>query len=381
MKTDKDREKVLAFNTSFFAVSETFIYNQAKALSEDFKVHLLSSKFLNPHQFDISDFKKHEIRRVNGLVNRVSQKVLNVSLFNIKSYIMLNRLFKKNNFKVIHAHYGTKALEILPLAKLYKIPLIVSFHGADASRALGYQKYKNKLSGLFDYASGIIISSMHMKETLGLSDWINKVHFIPYGVDQHYFTPDSEIQVNGKIKILHTGRIVSKKGVPDLVRVFRLLSEEYDHLELHLVGDGEEIAECKELVQKYGLDEKVIFYGSVVHKKVKKLLDEADVFVLNSRVDEDGDMEGTPNAILEAMCMGKPVVSTKHAGIPFVIEHQKNGLLVEERHNKELKESIESLIQNPKLRKKLGKNARKTILGSYTIEVMEDKIQEVFRNL
>jgi len=385
MKRHYSTKKVLIYNTSFFAVSETFIYHQVKALSEEYEIHLIASKFLNPQNYDDPTSEKINIHRSRGFINRVTEKFLNTRLFDIKSYQAFKKIFRENRYKAIHAHYGTKAVEILPIAKWYKVPLVVSFHGADASRTLQIEQYRKKLPALFDYASDIIISSEHMAENLDLEDWSDKVHVIPYGVNLSEFNvydePNIPTTTDQKIKILHVGRIVGKKGVPDLIKVFEQLSRDYKHLELHLAGDGEEMEECRKLVEHFGLNGKVQFYGSVTHSKVRELLEEADIFVLNSRIDAQGDMEGTPNTILEAMCMGKPVVSTRHAGIPFVIEHGENGLLADERDNRELKNAIERMISDPELRKQLGTEARKTILESYSLDGMKEKIQKVFKDL
>lgn len=385
MEKDHSKKKVLVYNTSFFAVSETFIYHQVKALAEEYDIHLIASKFLNPQNYDDPESEKINIHRSRGFLNKVAEKFLNARLFDIKSYLALKKIFRENRYKAIHAHYGTKAVEILPVAKWYKVPLVVSFHGADASRTLKNEQYRKKLPALFDYASAIIISSMHMADNLYLEEWKDKVHVIPYGVDLSDFNVNSKPNIptssGQKIKILHVGRIVGKKGVPDLIKVFEQLSGDYEQLELHLAGDGEEVEECRKLVGHYGLNGKVKFYGSVTHAKVRELLEEADIFVLNSRIDAQGDMEGTPNTILEAMCMGKPVVSTRHAGIPYVIEHGKNGLLADERDNLQLKDAIETLINDAELRKKLGVEAGKTILQSYSLDGMKEKIKKVFKDL
>jgi len=385
MKKNHRKKKVLIYNTSFFSVSETFIYHQVEALSEEYEIHLIASKFLNPQNYDDTASEKINIHRSRGIVNRIAEKFFNARLYKLKSYLAIIKLFRENNYKAIHSHYGTKAVEILPIAKWYNVPLAVSFHGADASRTLKIEQYRKKLPALFDYASAIIISSMHMAENLGLEDWNDKVHVIPYGVNISDFKNYNESNIPTttaqKIKILHVGRIVGKKGVPDLVKVFQQLSGEYEQLELHLAGDGEEMEECRKLVEHYGLNGKVHLYGSVKHTKVRELLEESDIFVLNSRIDAQGDMEGTPNTILEAMCMGKPVVSTRHAGIPHVIEHGKNGLLADERDNRQLKDSIEMMIKEPELRKKLGNEARKTIMESYSMDGMKEKIKTVFKDI
>lgn len=383
-KPDTKREKILVYNTSFFDVSQTFIYHQVKTLAQNYDVHLLASKFINPHNFAIDHFEQHTVQKLNGWTGRIANKYFNVKLFNPATYLQLKKLFRKNRFKAVHAHFGTKALEILPLAKWYQVPLVVSFHGADASRMMKHEDYVKKLPGLFDYASAIIISSMHMAENLGLEKWKDKMHFIPYGVNPDKF--EFSISKNGvhkseSVKILHSGRLTGKKGVPDLIKVFNELESKYKKLELHLVGDGEELDECKSLVRKFGIEQKVWFYGAVSHEVVKDKLKEADIFVLNSRVDQDGDMEGTPVTLLEAMSMGKAVVSTTHAGIPYVIEHAKNGYLASERSNPELKECIEKLIADKNLRQNLGHKARETIEHSYTFNIMEEKIKKVFREI
>ncbi|MDZ7693139.1 MAG: glycosyltransferase family 4 protein [Balneolaceae bacterium] len=344
-------------------------------------MHLLGKKFINPHDYDMSVFEKIEISQSYGFLNRVSNKLFNLNIFDIESCFRLIKLLKRNSYKAIHAHFGTNAVDILPFAKLFNIPLIVSFHGADASRMLDKEHYVAKLPALFEYAVAITISSRHMADNLKLDKWKEKVSLIPYGVNPSFFNVNSGKKEKGKIQILHAGRIVGKKGVPDLIKVFNELTQQYNNIELHVAGDGEELSQCQELVDKFELDSKVIFYGNVTHEKIKELMNEADIFVLNSRIDENGDMEGTPNTILEAMCMGKAVLSTRHAGIPYVIEHNKNGLLANEKSNQELKANLQRLINNPDLREELGVKARETILESYTIDVMKDKIKAVFKQV
>jgi colanic acid/amylovoran biosynthesis glycosyltransferase len=375
------KKKVLIYNTSFFHISQTFIYQQVSILADDYDIDLIASKFINPHNYSIHDFNQIEIKRSYGLLDRLSNKILDRALFTFESHKKLNKLFEENRYKAVHAHFGTKALEILPYARKYNVPLVVSFHGADASRMLKQSSYVKKLHKLFDYSSAIIISSMHMAKNLNLDLEDEKVHFIPYGVNPDFFNGLSDKVKDNKIRILHSGRIVGKKGVPDLIRVFSELVTKYPNVELHLVGDGEELSECKELVSKIGIEKHVTFYGSVPQEKVKNMINNADIFVLNSRIGEDGDMEGTPVTILEAMCMGKAVVSTRHAGIPYVIENAENGLLANEYANSELKDSIELLINNPELRKKLGEKAKSTVHNSYTTQIMETKLKNVFRSL
>jgi len=382
-----NNEKVIVYSDSFFIVSQTFIYHQVKCLSEKYEVHLIAKKFENPHNYDLAPFMKIKLIKPTKIIGRVAGKVMR-TVYNSELDIdvttcrKLRRILKKDECKAIHAHFGPRALEILGLAKKFKVPLVVSFHGYDASRMLENRSYVEKLPELFDYASAIIISSMHMADNLNIDPDSEKVHYIPYGVNPEYFKGlPGKSSRNGTTNILHSGRMVGKKGVPDLIRVFNELLTKHDGIHLQLVGDGDELNECKELVNKLGIEEKVTFYGAVPHETVKSMLNDADIFVLNSRKDKKGDMEGTPVTILEAMCMGKAVVSTRHAGIATVIDHGKNGLLAEEYANDELKKNIEKLIEKPELRKSLGREAEETIRRSYSISAMQQKIKNVFESI
>lgn len=380
------KDKILIYNREFFKLSQTFLFQQAKILSEIYDVHLVAQKYVNPHDFDVSKFNKHIIFPAKNVISRAFNKLIrkiyqtNLSL-DISSFFYLRNLLKDKRLKAVHAHFGPRALELLGFLKRKNIPLVVTFHGYDASQMLRNERYRSRLTELFDYASAIIVVSSHMIESLKLKDYMDKVYLMPCTVDPSKFQSKEKKSNSNKIKILHTGRLVGKKGVQDLIKVFKELSLEFDNIELHIAGDGKEEDACKALVKELDIDDKVIFYGKVPHEKVKQLLNLVDIFVLNSRTDENGDMEGTPVTLLEAMYLGKAVVSTKHAGIPDVVDHAKNGLLAKERANNELKNCIEELILNKQLRNKLGQQAKKTIEESYTVESMREKIFDVFQNV
>src|SRR5690606_1966359 len=102
-----------------------------------------------------------------------------------------------------------------------------------------------------------------------------------------------------------------------------------------------------------------------------------DIFVLNSRTADNGDMEGTPVSILEAMSMEKAVISTNHAGIPDVIKNDFNGILVQEKNNEQLKEAIIELLANTEKRLRLGKQARLTVVSRFSDQINLPVLKDV----
>ena len=378
--------KILGFNYGFFPKTQTFVYQQVKGLAKNNDVSLLGFYYENENLFPLSvpknlvKLNKNPVDRLLSLTFRKLSGVYN-NLSPLTSF-RVGKVLKNLRPDIIHAHFGPVALLILPLAKKYKIPMIVSFHGIDASPAfLKSAKYKKSLTSLFEYAERIIIVSPHMTETLGIANWKHKVSFIPYGIDTGYFSPVSTNGAGGEspIKILHSGRLVTKKGVPDLINSFLGLTSKHPNIQLSIIGEGDEYDHCKQLIDGHPAGSKVRLLGSVSQESVRQEMQSSDIFVLNSRIDEKGDMEGTPVSILEAMSCGLAVVSTYHAGIPYVITNLENGLLVKERDNAGFALALDSLISSNTLRKELGGNARKTICTSYTNDIMLDRLNLLFQ--
>ncbi|PSL34022.1 glycosyltransferase [Dyadobacter jiangsuensis] len=377
---------ILVFNQSFFPLSETFVHRQVVGLSRYHDVTMLTYRYENEDKFPVNA-KKLTLAPYEGLPDKLITKVLRVLAgkeahrLSFQNRSRVSDLLQKGRIDVIHAHFGPSGIEMLPVAKKLGIPMVVSFHGIDAAPAmLNNREYADSIREVIEYAKAVIIVSPHFIDTLNLSRFSSKVHLIPYGADEQKFTP-AETPQREQIVIQHVGRLVAKKGVPDLITAFSTLCGRYDNLELRIIGDGPEMPLCKDLVERLNLGEKVSLLGSKPHGVVNEHMKDADIYVLNSRTDHKGDMEGLPNSILEAMSMEKPVVSTYHAGIPQAIQDGVNGLLVGEKDNEGLAVALEMLIRDRDLRRRLGVAARQTIVAHFSANGMETKIQSVFAGL
>lgn len=375
--------KVLLFNHTLFNISETFIYEQVKAMPPDVEVELLAFDIANENLFPLPN-KKYKVERIannaDKLLIAIRKHIFGVRYrLGLFAHFAIKKILRQTKYDAVHAHFGFNALLIYPLVRLLQIPLIVTFHGVDASpQMLSQKEYKRRITEMLEYASAIIIVSTHMKQTLSLDCFSAKVHLIPCGTDPEEFNSRTKENETEYITILHSGRLVSKKGVPDLIRVFSLLSHRFRNVRLYVVGDGPELEMCKQLAEDARSDS-IQFFGARSHEQVKKFMEEADIFILNSRVGDRGDMEGLPVSLLEAMSMQLAVISTLHAGIPDAITDNVNGLLIDEKDNIGLTTAIEKLISDEGLRKRLGEAARQTVLNRFTNSETNRKLTEVYR--
>lgn len=379
------RKNILIIHKKFLKISETFIVRQINCLSDNNYLYIFSTHgYENLDQYNLKAKEKWEGTKIT-LLDRLWWRILKILKFNSGRISLINilRLYTYIKFfkiSIIHTHYGWSGINFYQIAKITKVPFVVSFHGVDASKWALNSNYMKLLQPVLDYASAIIISSPHMMDTLKLYNHKKKVHVVPYGIDPHEFEP-WPIERSSKTVILHSGRLVPKKGVADLIKAFSLLVHDHPHIELHILGSGTELSNCKGLVDQLKISKSVIFHGAQPIEYVKELMNRCDIFVLNSRTDKEGDMEGLPNSLLEAMSMKKAVVSTNHAGIPLAVRHMYSGLLVPESDNNSLTSAIETLINNADLRNELGENARQTITEGFTIERMQQGMNRIFESL
>jgi colanic acid/amylovoran biosynthesis glycosyltransferase len=375
--------KVLMFNHAFFQLSETFIYKQVTGMPADVEIELLAFEINNEEKFPLKN-KKYKVRRIGNIKERFFTAIRKY-VFGIRyktgssAYAAIKKILEQTKYDIIHAHFGFNALLIFPLAKLFNIPLVVTFHGVDASpQRLKRREYRRRVKKMLEYASAIIIVSPHMKDTLQLKEHAGKTYLIPCGVDPEEFKPGEKLNTTAPFIILHSGRLVSKKGVPDLVKVFASLSRRYSNIRLIVIGHGPEINQCKQFAKR-AANNSVQFLGARSHDEVRNFMAEADVFVLNSRTGADGDMEGLPVSLLEAMSMQLAVISTRHAGIPVAITDELDGVLIDEKNNSALSSALETLIKDAALRKRLGEAARQTIIDRFTDVETNNKIAGVYR--
>lgn len=171
-----------------------------------------------------------------------------------------------------------------------------------------------------------------------------------------------------KTVLISSGRLLPWKGFKELINIFSNLNNE--NIELYILGDGEQESELKKLISEKGLQEKVFLPGKVNRDIMFKYLQASDVFVLNT------SFESFSFAIVEAMQVGLPILSTNVGNIPEVVEDGKHGFLVEPNNEVQIKEKLCNLIDNPDLRQSLGNNAKEQS-KLFSIENMINNLKHI----
>jgi colanic acid/amylovoran biosynthesis glycosyltransferase len=290
----------------------------------------------------------------------------------------LIKSFKKNNIQIVLAEFGPTACEVLRVCSDLKIPLIAHFHGFDASRDDAINNYSQKYKLLFKYASKIIaVSDEMIIDLLNLGAKAERIFKLPYAPNQIFLNSNSS---NISNQFLYVGRFVEKKGPHLLIHAFKNIQAKHPNVYLKMIGDGPLLGACKDLVKCLDINN-VHFTGRQTPDQILFEMQNSNCFIQHNITSSDNDKEGLPVAILEAMAIGLPVISTYHAGIPDVIKDGYNGFLSKERDLDDFTNKIEVLINNPELALLMGKRSKDIILNNLCEEIYYDKFNKLINSI
>lgn len=285
-----------------------------------------------------------------AIVPRIKEKkvrALLVPFLFLSLYIHLFRLLPQ--FDVVHAHW------IIPqgiVQSFFKKPYIVTGHGGDVTSLNKGILRKLKIRCL-KKASYITVVSKHLKTEVQKLYQTDNIDIISMGCKTENFGKQFRIpnyfNQGDKKVVLFVGRLAEKKGVTYLIEAMKEIDAK-----LVIVGDGPLRESLETQAKEQG--EKIVFLGAKTHDELKRIYASADIFVAPSITAKDGDMEGVPTAIMEAMASGLPVVASASGGIKELIHDGENGLLVEEKNVDDITIKINCILDDAELEKMLEEN-------------------------
>jgi colanic acid/amylovoran biosynthesis glycosyltransferase len=294
---------------------------------------------------------------------------------NYTKQALIKRYIKEHHIDVVMAEYGTAGSFITPICKNLDIPLLVHFHGFDASRKDTLNNFKKGYELMFSYATKIIVVSNAMKQALvGQGCPETKLLINTYGPHPYYLNIKPNLESNF---IISVGRHTYKKAPYLTILAFQKVLIKHPELKLKMIGDGELFDVSKNLVKSLGLENSVILLGGLDRQEIIKHLETAFLFVQHSIVAYNSDSEGTPVGIIEAMAAGLPVVSTRHAGIPDVVIENETGFLVDEGDIDAMALYILKIIEDRNLAWTMGQKGKVRIENYFTLDKHLETINQL----
>lgn len=262
------------------------------------------------------------------------------------------RFLRRHRVDVMLGEHLDTALPWLSVARGLGLRFFAHAHGYDVSMHLNEPKWRDAYLRYND-ADGVITMSRASRDrlvSLGLE--ASRVHVIPYGVDVPAEPPLHSARRT--IRCLAVGRLVPKKGPILALDAFRRAIGVHADLHLDVVGTGPLLPAVRQFVRCFSMERCVTLHGERNNEDVQQMMRDADLFIQHSITASDGNQEGLPVAILEAMANGLPVVSTRHAGIPEAVADGISGYLVQEGDSAGMADCVVKLARDPDLRGAFG---------------------------
>ena len=278
----------------------------------------------------------------------------------------------------LHAHFAsTPTLVALYVHRLCGIPYTFTAHAKDI-----YVSDPDTFRVKLEEAQAVVTCTQYNRGFLSKRygpSCDGKVHAIYHGLDVSQFNFQLSRKVDsGEPMILSVARLVEKKGLGDLIAVADILRRRGRVFHVEIIGSGPQREALKAQAKRLRLTDRVRLPGAQAHDVVCLAYQQASVFVLPSVIASDGDRDGIPNVLLEAMASGVPVVSTTVSGIPELIESGHDGLLVPPNDPAALAEAIDKLLASQELCESLARAARAKIESSFSLDASAERLLAIF---
>lgn len=372
--TEKTKKTVLVWRWTLLPPSETFIRNQV----DSYRVWV--PKIVGADRQESANSRANDtILFGSGPGDRLARLVFRVIDFSPR----LSRLVDVHSPSVLHAHFAIDGMRLRRISQRRGIPLVVTLHGSDVTanptrRGLRGVRYRWRLARLFRDAHLLVAVSDHIaRVSVDLGAPSEKLVTLPLGVPDLTGANDRRLKREG---LLFVGRLVEKKGVGDLINAVSRISDDLkQRARVTIIGDGPLRSELERMAHMLDVD--VEFKGFQTPEVVRSYLSTATALVVPSKTAENGDTEGLPTSIFEALREATPVVGYEHAGIPEAVHHEVTGLLAPEGDVSRLRNHLEAVARDPEFARALGQAARRDFLRRFEMGSQTDRLEALYDSL
>jgi glycosyltransferase involved in cell wall biosynthesis len=372
---------VASYCTYFLKAEMQHIYRQVTGLV-NFETFVITKFRQNADFFPFPDIEMLLPAR-QGLLRRGYLKYLarKSALIYRGEYEASRRILIRRDPALMHIYFGNTGVHLLPLIRRWDRPCIVSFHGMDVQGRPKEKGYEQRLRELLQLIPLVLVRSQSIAERLqqfGCDS--KKIRMNRTGIPLSGFPPvERTFPSEGRWSLVQACRLVPKKGLFTTLEAFRLFRQKFPSAHLTIAGDGPLYASVNHKIQELQIDSSVTLAGFLDQPRLRSLFERAHIFVHPSHTTEDGNQEGVPNSMLEAMASGLPVVATRHGGIPEAVEDGKHGYLVAEKDVAGLANELVKLASDPELWRQLGQAASHKVSETFEQSRQVSRLEGAYR--
>lgn len=315
---------------------------------------------------------------IGGTFFRPSTLIRTLALF--PKSVHLARILPQRGIRHVHSHFATHATTMAYIiASLSDITYSFTVHGPDVfvHRMLLAEKIaKAKFIRSISTFNKAFLCGLYPVLTDG------KIEVVHSGVNPEVYSraaeEASEEQPVRRAQILSVAALSPSRGFPFLVDACARLLKSGVDAECKIVGAGKLRAVTEAWIAEHGMAERVQLLGLQPQHEVARLMGECDIFVLPSIIALDGQMDGIPLSLMEAMAAGKPVIASGISGIPELVKHNVNGILVDAAHPERVAQAIRTLVGDPQLRQRLGRAGQLKVRNEFDIRKLAERLVGLF---
>lgn len=376
--------KVLHILEAFLRISENWILPQIR-LVPGVDPGVLCNQLINPDLFSLGNARLFRDPPPWSVACGLPRLLDSLAFRCGKRHLIASMSVARWAPDIIHAHFGMRGWDMLPLKRRLRVPMITSFYGIDAWRVAGTEPGRTRLRELFSTGEIFLAEGPAMRDRLvAVGVPPQKVRVLRLGVDLDRLA-FVERDFSPPLRVVMMARFVEKKGLPDGLRAFAEAIQRGADLRMTIIGDatdasGERIKrELKEIVATRPLNGRITFSGMLSPVQAREVMRQAHIFLCPSKHAADGDAEGgSPLSLTEAMALGLLCIGTRHCDIPEVIRDGETGFLRDSSDITGLADALFQAATDPGSLPALCRNGRQHVERCFSIPAMTTSLKELY---
>jgi colanic acid/amylovoran biosynthesis glycosyltransferase len=317
----------------------------------------------------------HFLRRI--WFKQIADRPWHISLAEVRA---IEHALTESNAQLLHIYFGHIAVLLRPLIRRWQKPSLVSFHGADVLVDMQKPAYRRATEEMLSLVKRVLVRSDSLRQAvIDLGCAPEKVEIQRTGIPLADFPfRERPLPDNGQWRLLQAGRLIEKKGLKATLHAFARFRKEFPAARLTIAGEGPQLEELQSLAHELQIVDAVDFPGFVSQEELRELFYSSHIFLHPSETGRDGNQEGIPNSMLEAMASGLPVFATRHGGIPEAVENSVSGILVNERDHRALGDALIDCAKDSARLAAMRRAASKSVAKNFNQTEQTRRLEEIY---